>query len=298
VTDCEPDSSAEGGATRIRFDIAYDGSNFNGWSKQPNQRTVQGEIEQAMATVFRRYPPAPTLIVAGRTDAGVHAAGQVAHVDLTAAQYAGVLKPRRGSVPDTDAGVALARRINGIFGAVPDIVITRGCEAPAGFNARFSALWRRYEYRVADRAAFHDPLQRHRTTWHPATLDVHAMDSAAQLLLGLHDFAAYCKPRDGATTIRTLQEFCWQRADDGVLVATVKADAFCHSMVRSLVGACVAVGEGKLAVHDLALLRDVGKRTSAFKVMPARGLTLMQVGYPDGAHLALRAKQTRARRSL
>lgn len=286
------------GGARIRFDIAYDGSGFNGWSRQPDQRTVQGEIERALATVFRRHPPAPTLIVAGRTDAGVHAAGQAAHTDLTAGQVAAVLKPRRGSVADADAGATLARRINGIFGPVPDIVITRGSVAPAGFDARFSAVWRRYEYRLADRAAKHDPLQRHRTTWYPTTLDDAAMSQAASTLTGLHDFAAYCKPREGATTIRTLQDFDWQRDDDGVLVATVKADAFCHSMVRSLVGACVAVGEGKLAIRDLALLRDVGERTSAFKVMPARGLTLMRVGYPEDSELAARADQTRARRSL
>jgi len=292
-----PDLVSPGGA-RIRFDIAYDGSGFNGWSKQPDQRTVQGEIERALATVFRRHAPAPALTVAGRTDAGVHAAGQVAHTDLTVQQVAAVLKPRRGSVPETDAGVALARRINGILGPVPDIVITRGALAPDGFNARFSAMWRRYEYRLADAAATRDPLQRHRTTWHPTALDVQAMDEAAGTLVGLYDFAAYCKPREGATTIRTLQEFSWHRDDAGVLVARVKADAFCHSMVRSLVGACVAVGDGKLAIRDLVLLREVGDRTSAFTVLPARGLTLMQVGYPDDAKLAARAEQTRARRSL
>jgi len=285
--------------SRIRFDIAYDGSGFNGWSRQPDQRTVQGEIENAMATVFRRHGPPPTLIVAGRTDAGVHAAGQVAHVDLTAEQATAVLKPRRGTTHhDADAGVALARRINGIFGAVPDVVIVRGAVAPEGFDARFSAIWRRYEYRLADLDAARDPLQRHRTTWYPTRLNGDAMGEAAATLLGLHDFAAYCKPREGATTIRTLQDFVWRRDADGVLTATVKADAFCHSMVRSLVGASVAVGEGKLAVRDLALLRDVGDRTSAFKVMPARGLTLLQVGYPPDAELATRADQTRARRSL
>jgi tRNA pseudouridine38-40 synthase len=299
AADAAESSQADGApVVRIRFDVAYDGSGFNGWSRQPDQRTVQGEIERALSTVFRRHPPAPTLIVAGRTDAGVHAAGQVAHADLTAQQAAAVVKPRRGSTAETDAGAALARRINGILGPVPDIVITRGSIAPTGFDARFSAVWRSYEYRLADREAKRDPLQRHRTTWYPTALDGAAMSEAASTLTGLHDFAAYCKPREGATTIRTLQDFGWRRDDDGVLIATVKADAFCHSMVRSLVGACVAVGEGKLAIRDLALLRDVGERTSAFKVMPARGLTLMQVGYPDDSELAARADQTRARRSL
>ncbi|WP_409350019.1 tRNA pseudouridine(38-40) synthase TruA [Rathayibacter soli] len=284
--------------TRIRLDIAYDGSAFSGWSRQPGLRTVQGELEHALATMFRRHAPAPTLVVAGRTDAGVHAAGQVAHVDLTAGQLAALLKPRRGATRQPDAGAALAHRVNGILGAVSDIVVTRGTLASTGFDARFSALWRRYRYRIADRSATHDPLQRHRTLWLPATLDVQAMDEAAHSLPGLHDFAAYCKPREGATTIRTLQEFTWQRDTDGVLIATVKADAFCHSMVRSLVGGCVAVGEGKLAARDLALLREAGDRTSAFTVVPARGLTLMEVGYPDDAQLAQRAEQTRARREM
>lgn len=284
--------------TRIRFDIAYDGSGFNGWSKQPGQRTVQGEIENALATIFRRHGPPPALVVAGRTDAGVHAAGQVAHTDLNAAQVAQVLRRSRGSLGDPDIGTALARRLNGIFGPVPDVVISRALSAPPGFQARFSAIWRRYEYRVADRQSVRDPLQRHRTTWSPVALDVGLMDEAAHTLLGLHDFASYCKPREGATTIRTLHEFGWHRDTDGVLIATVEADAFCRSMVRSLVGACVAVGEGKLLPRDLAIVRETRTRGGGFTVMPARGLTLMQVGYPDEAELAKRAGETRARRSL
>lgn len=291
--------------TRIRLDIAYDGTGFNGWSRQPGLRTVQGEIESALATIFRRHPPAPTLVVAGRTDAGVHAAGQVAHVDLTGDQLAALRRRRRTdsqngaeAAPARDEGALLARRINGIQGAHPDIVIGRGSRAPEGFDARFSATWRRYQYRIADAHAVKDPLQRHRTTWHPLALDGAAMDAGARTLLGLHDFAAYCKPREGATTIRTLQDFQWDRDPDGVLVARLQADAFCHSMVRALVGACVAVGEGRLGVRDLTLLRDAGLRGNGFKVMPARGLTLTRVGYPDDSELALRAEQTRGRRTL
>ena len=122
------------------------------------------------------------------------------------------------------------------------------------------------------------------------------MDAAARSLIGLHDFAAYCKPRDEATTIRTLLEFDWHRAPDGVLVANVKADAFCHSMVRALVGACVAVGEGRLDVEDVADIRDTGDRVPEVKVLAARGLTLTAVGYPADDLLAARAEQTRARR--
>jgi tRNA pseudouridine38-40 synthase len=282
---------------RFRLDIAYQGTDFAGWAIQPGFRTVQGELEGALATIFRRYGEAPRLVVAGRTDAGVHAIGQVAHLDLTDEQVAVLRKPRGKAAP-TDAGTALARRINGILGPVPDAVVTAITEAPAGFDARFSAIWRRYEYRIADSASLRDPMQRHRTSWLPTELDIAAMDDAALSLLGLHDFASYCKPRDHATTIRTLLGFGWRRDDDGVLIAEARADAFCHSMVRALVGGCVTVGEGKLEVADLVTLRDDRKRTNAFRVMPARGLTLMQVGYPDDVGLAIRAAQTRALRSL
>jgi tRNA pseudouridine38-40 synthase len=200
--------------------------------------------------------------------------------------------------PAPDLADAVRARLSGILNSQPDIVITGAALAPAGFDARFSALWRRYEYRLADAASVRDPLQRLRTTWYPVKLDAGAMDAAAATLVGLHDFAAYCKHRPGATTIRTLQDFSWRRDRDGVLVATLKADAFCHSMVRALVGACVAVGEGKLAGERLVDMRVDRARTSEFKVMPARGLVLTQVGYPEDAELALRAVQTRARREL
>ena len=265
--------------TRIRLDIAYDGTDFRGWTRQPGLRTVQGELEAALSTVFSRDGAAPTLTVAGRTDAGVHALGQVAHLDLTPAQQSSL----RGD---------LAKRLNGIAGLDSDVRVFRSAAAPAGFDARFSALWRRYEYRIADAGALHDPRRRSHTLWHPAALDADAMHAAAQSLLGLHDFAAFCKPREGATTIRTLQDFTWQRDDDGVLVARLQADAFCHSMVRALIGACVD------AVDDVVRLRDAAVRTSAFKVMPAKGLTLVEVGYPPDAELAARAEQTRGKRSL
>ncbi|MCU1420603.1 MAG: truA, partial [Microbacteriaceae bacterium] len=235
------------------------------------------------------------LTVAGRTDAGVHALGQVAHLDLTADQLASLERPRNNR-PAAEATAALQRRLNGIAGLESDVYVSRVGRAPEGFDARFSAIWRRYEYRVADALAPRNPLERNQTLWYPAELDVDAMDAAASALVGLHDWASYCKPRDGATTIRTLQDFRWSRRDDGVLVAEVRADAFCHSMVRALVGASVAVGEGKLDPGALVVLLDELQRTSEFKVAPARGLTLMQVGYPDDTELALRAEQTRARR--
>ncbi len=294
----DTDADAAASVVRIRLGIAYDGTDFRGWSRQPRLRTVQGVIEEALATLFRRTGEAPRLTVAGRTDAGVHALGQVAHLDVGEAALAAVVRPRRSAHDDATPEAALARRLTGILGADADVVITRADRAPAGFDARFSAIWRRYEYRVADASAAHDPLERRRTVVVPRVLDAGAMDAAAVSLVGLHDFAAFCRPREGATTIRTLQSFRWERAEDGVLVASLQADAFCHSMVRALVGAGVAVGEGRLDDGDPAALLRAGERTSAFKVMPAKGLVLTEVGYPDDHELEARASQTRARREL
>lgn len=259
--------------TRVRLDLAYDGTDFAGWAAQPGLRTCQGVLEHALATVVRR-PIRVT--VAGRTDAGVHASGQVAHVDLD-------------EVPDP----RLAHRLSSL---VPerDLVVRSVAVAPAGFDARFSAVHRRYEYRIQTRVA--DPLARRTSALVPRTLDDDAMQRAADVLVGLHDFAAFCKPREGATTIRSLQSFTWQRQDD-LLVATVQADAFCHSMVRSLVGACVAVGEGRLGLADAVALLDADGRSSAFRMMPAAGLTLVEVGYPADDELAAQAERARARRT-
>lgn len=282
----EPAPRAADATVRVRFDLGYDGTDFTGWARQPGLRTVQGELEEALATVFRRAAEAPRLTVAGRTDVGVHAIGQVAHVDLDPRLLEAKGGPKR-----------LARRINGILAPSGDVYIGRAAIAPEGFDARFSALWRRYEYRIADADARHDPRRRSHTLWYPAPLDLEAMNRAAGSLTGLHDFAAFCRPREGATTIRTLQEFAWTRDDDGVLLGHVKADAFCHSMVRALVGACVSVGEARMADARPAELRERGERTSEFKVMPARGLTLVEVGYPPDDQLAARTEQTRARRA-
>lgn len=276
---------------RIRLDIAYDGTHFRGWAAQPAHRTVQGVLEAALTRIVG---PDVRFVVAGRTDAGVHATGQVAHVDLTDEQWERVTS-RHGRAAHDPAG-SIAGRMRGVLGAYADATVTASSIAPDGFDARFSAVWRRYHYRIADLDSGYDPLRRHDTTTVRATLDVDAMDAAARTLIGLHDFAAYCKPREGATAIRTLLDYRWERDSDGLLVAEVKADAFCHSMVRALVGACVAVGEGRLAVADLVVLRDALTRTSEFKVLAARGLTLAEVGYPADELLASRATQTRARR--
>lgn len=280
---------------RIRLDIAYDGTHFRGWARQPGLRTVQETIESALARVLGG---SVRLVVAGRTDAGVHASGQVAHVDLDEEQQQRLLarRTRHPEATADDRVAALAARLTGVLGAYSDVAVMRTSMAPEGFDARFSAVWRRYEYRIADVVSGYDPLERLRTTTVRAELDAQAMDAAARSLIGLHDFAAYCKPREEATTIRTLLEFDWRRDERGVLVANVKADAFCHSMVRALVGACVAVGEGRLGVDDVVEIRDGLERVPEVKVLAARGLTLTAVGYPVDELLAQRAEQTRARR--
>ena len=276
---------------RIRLDIAYDGTYFRGWAKQPGLRTVQGVLEAALARIVGSDV---RFVVAGRTDAGVHAAGQVVHVDIVDAQWARILA-RHGRAADDPAG-SIAHRMRGVLGGYPDATVLRSSLAPAGFDARFSAVWRRYRYRLADDVCGYDPARRNDTTSIRGALDVAAMDAAARSLIGLHDFAAYCKAREEGTTIRTLLDYRWTRDADGVLVAEVKADAFCHSMVRALVGACAAVGAQRLEVDDLVALRDALERTSAFTVLAARGLTLTEVGYPVDDLLAARADQTRARR--
>lgn len=277
---------------RIRLDIAYDGTNFRGWARQPGLRTVQGEIEEALERILGGDP---RLVVAGRTDAGVHASGQVAHIDLDAGQIARLPRRRRDN-DEADAVTALAGRLRGVLGSYADVTVRSTTVAHEGFDARFSAVWRRYSYRLADATTGYDPLDRLRTTAVRSTLDLAAMDAAAQRLIGLHDFAAYCKAREEATTIRTLLEYDWRRADDGVLVANVRADAFCHSMVRALVGACVAVGEGRIEVDDVVAIRDAKMRIPETKVLAARGLVLAEVGYPADDLLAARAEQTRRRR--
>ncbi len=279
-----------GGRVRVRLDIAYDGAGFSGWASQPGLRTVQQEIEDALARVLRLDPP-PRLTVAGRTDAGVHARGQVAHVDLPADRWHAA--PGRS---DRTPAQALAHRLGAVL--APDVVVHAAGEVPESFDARFSALWRRYAYRISDGLATRDPLVRTSVLWHRRGLDEQLMNAAAHLLTGEHDFAAYCKPREGATTIRTLEELTWRRDEHGLVVAHVRADAFCHSMVRALVGACLAVGEGRRPVEWPAAVLRAGVRDSAVQVAPAAGLTLEEVGYPPEQHYATRARQARAVRTL
>jgi tRNA pseudouridine38-40 synthase len=266
---------------RIRIDLAYDGTDFKGWASQPGLRTVQGDLTAALLTVLRLPGDSIRVVCAGRTDAGVHARGQVAHFDLP-----------------TDVDVepeALARRVNGVL--APDVRIHRMTPAPEGFDARFAALWRRYAYRIADTPGAVDPLHRRHVLTYPRTLDLDLMNQAAARLVGLHDFAAFCRKREGATTIRTLLELSWSRDRDGVAVGRVRADAFCHSMVRALVGCLVAVGERRRTPGWAADVLTAGRRDPAVTVVHAHGLTLEEVAYPPDAELAHRVVQTSALRT-
>jgi tRNA pseudouridine38-40 synthase len=261
---------------RLRLDLSYDGTDFCGWARQPELRTVAQVVEEALTTVLRLDGP-PQLTVAGRTDSGVHALGQVAHADVP------------GPV-DVDV---LARRLAGVF---PDDLRLRAVRIAApGFHARFSALGRHYRYRVDDGTP--NPLRRHDTVGWPRSLHPDAMQKAAAALIGQHNFAAYCKPRDGATTIRTVRQFDVERDSESVVVMSVHADAFCHHQVRSMVGALLAVGEGRRPDSWPEAVLNSRYRNSLVNVAPAHGLTLMAVDYPPDDQLQARAELTRQRRA-
>jgi tRNA pseudouridine38-40 synthase len=283
---------------RLRLDLAYDGTAFHGWAAQPGQRTVQGVLEEALARVTRARTQ---VTVAGRTDAGVHARGQVVHLDL-AEELAAALPGRS----DREPAQALLTRLAGVLPA--DVVVRGAREVPADFDARFGAVTRRYRYRISDSPAVHDPLRRD-VLRHRRPLDVAAMAEASAALLGEHDFLSFCRPREGATTIRTLRELSWQRPaagrrDEGLVVASVQADAFCHHMVRSLVGAMLAVGEGRQGVGWprevlAARTREAATRTQvgAAPMAPPQGLTLEAVEYPPDDQLAAQARAARTLRT-
>jgi tRNA pseudouridine38-40 synthase len=270
----EPVVLPDGGLVRFRLDVSYDGTDFSGWATQPSLRTVQGVLTDSLSRLVR----APVaLTVAGRTDAGVHASGQVVHVDLAPVDP-----------------VWLVRRLARLL--PPDVRVREAREAPPEFDARFSALRRHYEYRVAVTPWGADPLRARDTLSWPHPVDVAAVNAASALLVGEHDFAAFCRHREGATTVRGLERFSWLLAE-GVLTAFVSADAFCHSMVRSLVGAMLDVGRGRRAVDWPVSLLDRTSRDSGVAVAPAHGLTLVGVDYPSDSELGARARVTRAVRA-
>ncbi len=274
---------------RLRLDVSYDGTDFHGWATQPSLRTVQGTLEAALAQILRVESVAVTC--AGRTDTGVHARGQVIHLDV--AEHLLTASAGRSTAPPEQA---LLRRLNGIL--PNDVRILRVSVAPPGFDARFSAIWRRYAYRIADAPDLVDPLVRRAVLAWPRPLDLDAMNQAATLLKGEHDFAAFCRKREGATTIRTLLDLSWARDDAGRAVATVRADAFCHNMVRSLVGCMIAVGEGRRDPAWAGEVLDRRERDGGVTVVHAHGLTLEEVAYPPDAELAAQATAARTVRTL
>ncbi len=270
----------ESGFRRLRLDIAYDGTHFFGWATQPGHRTLQELIEEAISRISQTNIDS---IVAGRTDAGVHATGQVIHVDVPDAMF------------DRDLTyLDLRYKLNRILDE--DVRIMNVSDAPQGFHARFSALRRYYSYKILDNNDVIAPLSRHDVASWYRPLNADRMNEASALLLGHHDFAAFCKFKVGGTTLRTLEKYEWHRSAEGLLVADVVADAFCYSMVRNLVGAVVCVADGRQSPAWIAQLLANKERVSDSLVFPARGLTLYQVDYPNNDQLLERAKITVAKR--
>ncbi|MFI7436439.1 tRNA pseudouridine(38-40) synthase TruA [Micromonospora haikouensis] len=263
---------------RLRLAVAYDGTGFSGWAAQPTRRTVAGVLAETLDLVLGAGV-ATGLTVAGRTDAGVHATGQVCHLDLPAAVWA-------------EHEGRLLRRLARLLPT--DVRVRAMTPVPADFDARFSATFRRYEYRVTDAPFGAEPLRRHEVLAWPRPLDLDLLNAAAAGLVGEHDFAAYCRRKEHATTLREVTRLDWRRDPDGLLVATVQADAFCQAMVRSLVGAMLVAGDGRRPVQWPGSLLTRRERSSEVTVAPAHGLTLVAVGYPDDpAEYARRAEATR-----
>lgn len=283
----EPVDLNVGGFTRLRIDFGYDGTDFFGWSKQPELRTIQGAFLEALTQIFGESEIDFSLRVAGRTDAGVHALHQVAHFDLTQVQLA-----RLGRETISDIAYKLNRLLPN------DIRVTAVDVAPTGFDARFGAINRRYRYRLADNLAFKNPLETRFTLDVAGALDTEAMTEAGAHLLGLHDFASFCKPREGSTTIRELQEITVSRGQGEVVEIEIQADAFCHNMVRSIVGALIAVGQGRATPTKVKRLLEQTNREGSYKVVSPHGLSLMKIGYPADDQLAAQAEKAQNLRTL
>ena len=273
---------------RLRLDLGYDGSGFHGWAAQPGLRTVEGTLRDAICRILRTEQP-PALVVAGRTDAGVHARGQVVHVDVDEGGYA-ALPGRSARTP----AESLCARLAGVL--PPDVVVRRARPVQPAFDARFSALGRTYTYRLVDTPHPPDPLLRAFVAWVRHELDVAAMRRAAATLTGEHDFIAYCRPRVGASTVRNLRRLDVQRSDDGLVLVELEADAFCHNQVRALVGALTAVGQDQRPESWPTDVLRAGTRDGSVQVSPPHGLTLERVSYPPEDQLAARAATTRALR--
>ena len=283
----QPTLNPESGFCRLKIDLSYDGTNFAGWAKQPDQRTIQSEIEDALSRMTRHKV---NTVVAGRTDAGVHARHQIIHVDIPAQPDVSRYRP-----DETEWDIEnFFFRINQILSR--DIRINSVVEAPANFHARFSAAARHYRYKILDNNRVLSPLQRlDSTTWF-RELDLDLMNEASQQMLGQHDFATFCRYRPYSTTIRELRRFEWSRDGDGFVIAELSADAFGWNMVRNLIGAAVCVGESRYPVSWMKDILTAKSRVSDSYVFPACGLTLMQVDYPRDEDLLARIEATLSRR--
>ena len=304
---------------RLRLDLAYDGGAFYGWAKQPTLRTVQGELEQALHTILRVPADDPDeplrLTVAGRTDTGVHALHQVCHLDVGEATLDRCVGHMGVPAPE-----ALFRRLSRM---VPDdIAIHALSVAPEGFDARFSALERTYVYRICDDARPVDPRMRGFVLALDDRLDLDAMNAAAAMTIGLHDFGSFATPNPGGTTIREVKRAHWSRipvsplvpgasggagtaggytvpaAESGLVCFTIVADAFARNMVRSLVNACVKVGQGRKDLNWFAEKMATPLREGSTGPIAPQGLTLEHVAYPAADQLAARAEAIRAKRTL
>ncbi|MFM2238497.1 MAG: hypothetical protein RL389_844 [Actinomycetota bacterium] len=273
------------GRFRYRIDLAYDGTDFYGFSKQSAHRTVAGELLSGLVKIFGEDDEDFRMRVAGRTDAGVHAQAQVAHLDLTPDQLKRV---RRGH--------GVAERLNKIID--PDVRVTAFEEADPGFHARFSALSRRYRYSIADRSVTPNPMTSRYMLEILWNLEVAPMIEVAKEFMGLRDFRAFCKERDGTTTIRELREISVKRRPNGVIDIEVEADAFCHNMVRSVVGALMSAGSGRTTAKEVRKALKGQRNEHAYKVQAPQGLTLIKISYPAKSKLGAQAELTQRMRTL
>jgi tRNA pseudouridine38-40 synthase len=255
----KPTLEVKSGFSRLRVDLTYEGTNFSGWAKQPNERTVQEEVEKALGTITQTKV---ATIVAGRTDAGVHAKHQVIHTDL----------PTQTDINN------LSFRLNQILDA--DIRVLTAQWAPDNFHARFTAISRTYQYKIIDAGKVTAPLDRHDSTEWFRPLDIELMNSGSKLLLGVHDFFAFCKFREGGSTVKNLLTFNWYRDEKDVVICEISADSFRYNMVRNLVGAAVCVGEGRFKPEWMFDTLKNKERIPDSYVFPAKGLTLISVQYP------------------
>jgi tRNA pseudouridine38-40 synthase len=267
----QPTLNPESGFFRAKISLSYDGTNFSGWGRQNDRRTVQGEIESALKTLFRHDLET---VVAGRTDAGVHASDQVIHVDLPIGDF---------GFDFEDLGYRLNRILT------EEIRIKSVERASKDFHARFGALRRRYIYKIQDGLGIIEPVKRLDITPWYRELDVQKMNQAAATLIGEHDFFSFAKFRENSTTIRTLERFDFQRDSEGLIIGQIAADAFCYNMVRSLIGTMVYIGEGRFPISWAREILEKRERPSDSVVFPARGLTFVGVDYPQDSFLANRA---------